>query len=69
MDQEYLKKNEESIKKWLEEQQEANLKALGPSSLLSAFSGWGKPPPSADTEAKPPAPADAKTAPTTGKAT
>lgn len=45
IDQEYLKKNEESIKKWLEEQQEANLKALGSSSLFGAFTGWGKPHP------------------------
>lgn len=44
LDQEYLKKNEESIKKWLEEQQEANLKAMGSGTLMGAFWGWGKPP-------------------------
>lgn len=44
LDQEYLKRNEESIKKWLQDQQDASLKALGSSSLFGALTGWGKPP-------------------------
>ena len=43
LDQEYLKRNEESIKKWLQDQQDAGLKALGSSSLFGALTGWGKP--------------------------
>jgi hypothetical protein len=67
LDQEYLKKNEESIKKWLEEQQEANLKALGSSSLLGAFTGWGQPPPSSSGEGNPPPPNKEAVESTAGK--
>ncbi|KAF8516989.1 HAD-like domain-containing protein [Gautieria morchelliformis] len=44
LDQEYLKRNEGSIKQWLQEQQDASLKALGSSSLFGALTGLGKPP-------------------------
>ncbi|KAF8588844.1 HAD-like protein [Ramaria rubella] len=44
LDQEYLKRNEESIKKWLQDQQDASLKAMGSSSLFGALTGWGRTP-------------------------
>ena len=68
LDQEYLKRNEESIKKWLQDQQDASLKALGSSNLFGALTGWGKPPsstPATEGEGKKtegqPAPAEKST--------